>query len=91
MSERSPFPWTQSHGRVRITIDSPVGMVACDIHNQADADLIAAAHDLLEACKRAKDMIQGFAAELGETRDQANDLHRVLGIIEKAIAKAEPA
>jgi len=88
MSAQTPGPWAIFHtGNVNMIIPANRdGMIADLIENEANAHLIAAAPDLLEACKKAIDAADWPRLNAVERREIAAE---TLRIINAAIAKAE--
>lgn len=90
----TPRPWVQAfhHSPVRmpsVDIFSPAGNLIANVVREADARLIAAAPDLLEACKaslRQLGLTKGHARLLDLPVETAPQVARLL---EAAIAKAE--
>jgi len=72
----SPAGWVATLGVRERKSDVPFGKKIDDAH------LIAAAPDLLVACKMA-------FAELGDMRYEGSDDYDVMGVLKAAIAKAE--
>lgn len=93
MSEHTPGPWrVEALNRDTLTIRSRDGAVVANTpaHSPANAALIAAAPDLLEALKALIPfMNMAFAAEGDTFGFHRNDANDALISAERTIAKAE--
>lgn len=89
MSKHTPGPWHIEVHEKMTSIEGKHQTIACDVSN-CDARLIAAAPDLLEVLKDARDYIES----LGDVTRSANtyEKHRdALMSINEIIAEAEGA
>lgn len=88
-NNHTPGPWAVEKPRTRSIITSGYKIVAIleSGHTDADAQLMAAAPDLLAACEAAEDVLSRlyYATRVGQPGDGD-----VLTIVRAAIAKAKP-
>jgi len=83
MSKYTPGLWTANGDQVEVETEKNDGYRVCDVFGpdyKANANLIAAAPDLLEALK---------AIELARTTDETKDWLKASKLSDAAIAKAE--
>ena len=90
MSTHTPGPWTQNRNVVWSDSCKDCGYIA-ECRNEINARLIAAAPDLLEACKAVRGYVEAWAMHLNDTgRQKASaDVLTAWDKLLAAIAKAE--
>lgn len=84
--EHTPGPWKREvwHGIHQVVTDANGEAIAFDVKGWANANLFAAAPDLLAACRGAMDTIERLGGERGIGRMGAT-----LECLDAAIAKVE--
>lgn len=87
--KHTPGPWSLSPARTLVNIKGPSGEQVCQLplNQMGDADLIVAAHDLLEALKEIAKLEGVF--DLDHLKRVQNVVFNIKQIADKAIKKAE--